>query len=73
MFSKGIIKKPYMFRSLLYDHHQGLSFLLISFTSFPLLASSFAFSVCGRMPLRVACYLKFTLSPALTRSAVSLD
>jgi hypothetical protein len=39
-----------MFRSLLYDHPQGLSFVLSAFTTFPLLASSFAFSVCGRMP-----------------------
>jgi hypothetical protein len=32
-----------MFRSLLYDHPQGLSFALSAFTTFPLLASSFAF------------------------------
>jgi hypothetical protein len=28
MFCKNIIKKPYMFRSLLYDHPQGSSFIL---------------------------------------------
>jgi hypothetical protein len=39
-----------MFRSLLYDHPQGLSFVFSAFTTFPLLASSFAFSVRGRMP-----------------------
>jgi hypothetical protein len=42
MFCKSIIKEPYMFRSLLYDHPQGLSFVLSAFTTFPLLASSFA-------------------------------
>jgi hypothetical protein len=49
MFYKSVIKKPYMFRSLLYDHPQGLSFVLSASTTFPLLASSFAFLVCGRM------------------------
>jgi hypothetical protein len=39
-----------MFRPLLYDHPQGLSLVLSAFTTFPLLATSFAFSVCGRMP-----------------------
>jgi hypothetical protein len=29
-----------MFRSLLYDHPQGLSLVLSAFTTFPLLASS---------------------------------
>jgi hypothetical protein len=38
-----------MFRSLLYDHPQGLSFVLGAFTTFPPFASSFAFLVCGRM------------------------
>jgi hypothetical protein len=28
MFCKNVIKKPYMFQSLLYDHPQGLSFVL---------------------------------------------
>jgi hypothetical protein len=37
MFCKSIIKKPYIFRSLLYDHPQGLSFVLSAFTTFPLL------------------------------------
>jgi hypothetical protein len=41
MFCKSIIKKPYMFRSLLYDHPQELSFVLSAFTTFPLLASRF--------------------------------
>jgi hypothetical protein len=36
MFCKSIIKKPYMFRSLLYDHHQVLSYVLCAFTTFPL-------------------------------------
>jgi hypothetical protein len=36
MFCKSIIKNPYMFRSLLYDHHQGLSFVLSAFATFPL-------------------------------------
>jgi hypothetical protein len=34
-----------MFRSLLYDHPQGLSFVLSAFTTFRLLASSFAFNI----------------------------
>jgi hypothetical protein len=38
MFFKSIIKKPYMFRSLLYDHPQGSSFVLSAFTTFRLLA-----------------------------------
>jgi hypothetical protein len=36
-----------MFRSLLYNHPQGSSFVLSAFTTFRLLASSFIFSVCG--------------------------
>jgi hypothetical protein len=32
-----------MFRSLLYDHPQGLSFVFSAFSTFPLFASSFAF------------------------------
>jgi hypothetical protein len=48
-----------MFRSLLYGHPQGLSFVLGAFTIFPLLASSFAFSVCGRMPSMCMC-VRFT-------------
>jgi hypothetical protein len=39
-----------MFRSLLYDHPQASYFVLSAFTTFRLLASSFAFSVCGGMP-----------------------
>jgi hypothetical protein len=44
-----------MFRSLLYDHPQGSSFVLSAFITFRLLASSFAFSVCGRMPSMCVC------------------
>jgi hypothetical protein len=44
-----------MFRSLLYDHPQGLSFVLSAFATFPLLASSCTFSVCGRMPSMCMC------------------
>jgi hypothetical protein len=44
-----------MFRSLLYDHPQELFFVLSAFTTFPLLASSFTFSVCGRMPSAMQC------------------
>jgi hypothetical protein len=55
MFCKSIIKKPYMFRSLSYDHPQGLSFVLSAFTTFPLFASSFAFLVRGRMPSMCMC------------------
>jgi hypothetical protein len=44
-----------MFRSLFYDHPQGLSFVLSAFTTFPLLGSSFVFSVCGRMPSMCMC------------------
>jgi hypothetical protein len=62
MFCKSIIKKPYMFLSLLYDHPQGLSFVLSAFTTFPLLASSFAFSVCGRMPSMCVCVCLVYLS-----------
>jgi hypothetical protein len=50
MFCKSIIKTPYMFRSLLYDHPQGSSFVRSEFTTFRLLASSYASPVCGRMP-----------------------
>jgi hypothetical protein len=39
-----------MFRSLFYDHPQGLSFVLIAFTTFPLLASSFAIHIDGIRP-----------------------
>jgi hypothetical protein len=55
MFCKSIIKKPYMFRSLLYDHPQGSSFVLSAFTTFRMLASSFAFLICGRMPSMCMC------------------
>jgi hypothetical protein len=41
-----------MFRSLLYDHPQGSSFVLSALPLLRLLASSFAYSVCGRMPNR---------------------
>jgi hypothetical protein len=44
-----------MFQSLLYDHPQGSSSVLSAFTTFPLLTSSFAFSVCGRMPSMCMC------------------
>jgi hypothetical protein len=37
MICKSIIKKPYTFRSLLYDHPQGSSFVLSAFTIFRLL------------------------------------
>jgi hypothetical protein len=39
MFCKSIIKKPYMFRSLLYEHPQGSSFVLSAFTTFTLQAA----------------------------------
>jgi hypothetical protein len=39
MFCKSIIKKPYMFRSLFYDHLQGSSFVLSAFTTFRLVAA----------------------------------
>jgi hypothetical protein len=39
MFCKSIIKKPYMFWSLFYDHPQGLSLVLSAFTTFPLQAA----------------------------------
>jgi hypothetical protein len=44
-----------MFRSLFYDHPQGLSFVLSAFTTFPLLASSFAFF--GMWPYAVYVYV----------------
>jgi hypothetical protein len=44
-----------MFRSLLYDHPQGLSFVLSALQPLRLLASSFAYSVCGRMPFVCMC------------------
>jgi hypothetical protein len=44
-----------MFRSLLYGHPQGSPFVLSAFTTFRLLASSFAFSVCGLMPPMCMC------------------
>jgi hypothetical protein len=47
-----------MFWSLLYDHPQGSSFVLSAFTTFRLLASSFAFSVCGCMPCAMRCLHK---------------
>jgi hypothetical protein len=49
MFCKSLIKKPYMFRSLFCDHLQGSFFVLNAFTTFRLPASSFVFSVCGRV------------------------
>jgi hypothetical protein len=42
MFCKNVIKKPYMFRSLSYDHPQGLSFVLIPLPLLRLFVSSFA-------------------------------
>jgi hypothetical protein len=47
--------KPYMFRSLLYDHPQGSSSILSALPLLRLLASSFAYSVCGRMPSTCMC------------------
>jgi hypothetical protein len=55
MFCKTSLKKPYVFRSLLYDYPHGLSFVLSAFTTFPLFASSFAFLVCGHMPSMCMC------------------
>jgi hypothetical protein len=55
MFCKNIIKKPYMFRSLLYDHPQGSPSVLRAFATFPLLASSFVFWARGRMPSMCMC------------------
>jgi hypothetical protein len=55
MFCKNVIKKPYMFRSLLYDHPQGLSSVLSALPLLRLLASSFTYSVCGRMPSMCMC------------------
>jgi hypothetical protein len=40
MFCKNVIKKPYMFRYLFYDHLQGSSFVLSVFTTFRLPAGS---------------------------------
>jgi hypothetical protein len=42
MFCKNIIKKPYIFRSLSYDHSQGSSFVLSALPLLRLFASSFA-------------------------------
>jgi hypothetical protein len=50
MFCESIIKNPTCFGNYFHDHPLGLSFVLSAFAIFPLLASSFAFSVCGRMP-----------------------
>jgi hypothetical protein len=36
MFCKNTLLKPYMFRSLLYDHSQGPSFVLSASTTSPL-------------------------------------
>src|SRR5215475_781532 len=55
MFCKNVIKKPYMFRSLFYDHLHGSSFVLSASTTLRLPASSFIFSVCGRMPSICMC------------------
>jgi hypothetical protein len=60
MFSKSIIKKPYMFRSLMYYHPQGLSFVLGTYTTFLLFASSFVFLVCGRMVSMCMCAQCYT-------------
>jgi hypothetical protein len=43
MFCKNIIEKPYMFRSLFYDHLQGSSLVLSAFTTLQLPALSFVF------------------------------
>jgi hypothetical protein len=40
---KGVIIKPYMFRSLFHDHPRGSSFVLSASTTFQLPASSFVF------------------------------
>jgi hypothetical protein len=46
MFCKNVIKKPYMFWSLSYDHPQGSSFVPSALPLLRLFASSFAlFSV----------------------------
>jgi hypothetical protein len=45
MFVKVSLKKPYMFRSLFYDHLQGSSFVLSAFTTFRLPAGLLRFSV----------------------------
>jgi hypothetical protein len=55
MFCKSIIKKTYMFRSLFYDHPQGSSSVLSALPLLRMLASSFAYSVCGRMPSMCVC------------------
>jgi hypothetical protein len=44
MFCKNVIKKPYMFWSLSYDHPQGSSFVLSALPLLRLFALSFAFS-----------------------------
>jgi hypothetical protein len=44
-----------MFRSLLYDHPQASSFVLSALPLLRLLALSFAYSVCGRMPSMCVC------------------
>jgi hypothetical protein len=44
-----------MFRSLLYDHPQRSSSVLSALPFLRLLASSFAYSVCGRMPSMCMC------------------
>jgi hypothetical protein len=40
---KGVIIKPYMFRSLFHDHHQGSSFVLSAPTTYQPPASSFVY------------------------------
>jgi hypothetical protein len=54
MFCKNIIKKLYVLWSL-YDHPQGSYSVLNALPLLRLLASSFANSVCGRMPSAVQC------------------
>jgi hypothetical protein len=44
-----------MFRSLLYDHPQGSSFVLSALSLLRLLTSSFTYSVCGCMPSMCMC------------------
>jgi hypothetical protein len=39
MFCESVIKKPYMFRSLFYDHLQGSSFVLTTFRIYHLAAA----------------------------------
>jgi hypothetical protein len=56
MFFKGVIIKPYMFRSLFHDHPQGSSFVLSAPTTYQPPASFVFFGFVAVCPLFVCVF-----------------